>query len=408
METAYPGTSGVESIPKKIKYIGIAPFIIELNREFGRYNEYEKEIWGTKLSIEDIFDKWYFKHSSRNIRLCGIRGRTVLKYDRYEPNDCERFLKVTDKDGTIWSSEQESETRLQPCKRAEVYRDFDHIKLIRLTLSSGSCLHFKYNIESKKWNRCEQTDFEETLSEIGFADSMANSEERDQSSSARTTESHRPGGTECNVDKESGKVDVGLATASIDTHGSDTRIKRLDIAEIDTKDYHFIKSRLSSYRILTIIPREKRHIDEMAFGDANLYPVNSDDYQIILMKHIGVYYIEILLKDTENNYLCLYCDKILNQPSWFYWYQFIFYQQLVVEVEKYDIQSCIKYKHFHFLDELIEKGDPTTNRFLDVFPFKDGDKGETSGGKVKIFDYDFPYTVRLSDDGNEVLYIVGE
>ncbi|UKJ89144.2 hypothetical protein MACJ_002391 [Theileria orientalis] len=403
------GTSGVESIPKKPKYIGIAPFIIELNREFGRYNEYEKEIWGTKLNIEHIFDKWYFKYSSKIITLCGIRGRTTLKCERYEPNDCERFLKVSDLHGTIWSFNQENETQHRPCKKAEVYRDLNQIKLIRLTLARGSCLHFKYDMESNKWNRCEQIDFEETLSEIGFTESMETSEERDQSISEAITESNCPGGTDLNIDKESAKVDVGRATARIETHGLDPGIKRLDIAEIDTKDYHFIKNRLSTYRILTIIPKEKRYIDEIIFGDDKLYSIKSDDYQIVVMKQIGIYYIEILLRDTENNYLSLYCDKILDHSSFIYWGQFIFYQQMVVEVEKYDTHSCVTYKHFQLLDELNDMGDPTnSNKFMNVFPFKDGNKGETSGLKGNKFEFDFPYTVRLSDDGNEILYIVGE
>ncbi|BAM41469.1 conserved hypothetical protein [Theileria orientalis strain Shintoku] len=389
-ETSNPGTSGVESIPQKSTYMGITPFIIALNREFGRYNEYEKEIWGTKLSIEDIFDKWYFKYSSKNIRLCNIRGRTTLKYEKYEPNDCERFLMVTDKRVTVWSSKEDSDSQLQPCKKVEVYRDLYQIKLMRLTLARGSSLHFKYNQENNKWNQCEQTDFEETLSDIGFTESKANSEDSDQSGLATNTKSNLPSNSDGNTDQESGKAAVGLATSSIDSHGLYPGITRLDIAEIDPKDYHFIKNRLSSYRILTIIPKKKRYINEITFRGNKLYPVKSDDYKIIFMKQMNAYYIEILLRDRDTNYVCYYCDTILNQQYWYHYYQFIFYQQILVEAEKYDVQSCITYNHFNLLDELIKTGDPTnTNKFSHTFPFNNVNKEKTTGVKKKYLNTTF-------------------
>ncbi|UKJ89363.2 hypothetical protein MACJ_002613 [Theileria orientalis] len=312
-ERADSGTSVTESIANKTKYIGIIPFLIKLNEEFGENKVSISEIAGTELNIEDIFDTWYFKYSSKTTNVLQSNKKDVFLYEIYEPNDQETVSEIRNSRGRIWPLSEEEESNKKIVKKAEVYSKNGKRSALELTTTDDSKIYLFWEAEKNTFGKVDDSEFKKKFKEAEFSDSMKQ------------------------IESGSQRVQTG------------NTIEALKIDGINKENFNFVKHKLSTVRVVTVVPKEKKRVKELRFNERQTYSVDSDDYTIDIIKwNEAKYATETIIRHDDENYNCHYTEQSKDDKRMYYVDQEVFYNSIKTRIEKNETKY-VTYTPFKFL-----------------------------------------------------------
>ncbi|BAM39053.1 uncharacterized protein TOT_010000516 [Theileria orientalis strain Shintoku] len=180
-----------ENRGKRVTYVGLLPLIIKMNEEVGAMKMYKSETIGMELNIKDKFDKWYYKYEMNSYIAVRRKNMPVLNYQKYEPNEKELFVKITNDQRAIWLVNPSMENRRNFCRRVEVYLKESRHKLMRLTMVEGTREYFKYSFITSRWTKSDEKQFEEAMEYLGFNEVLIRGKERRESELPKGSEGER-------------------------------------------------------------------------------------------------------------------------------------------------------------------------------------------------------------------------
>ncbi|UKJ99982.2 hypothetical protein MACK_000048 [Theileria orientalis] len=320
-ERADSGTSDAESIANKTKYIGIIPFLIKLNEEFGKNKESISEIEGTELNIDDIFDKWYFKYSSKTTNVNQSGKNDVFLYEIYEANEKETISEITNNIGKIWPKLEEEENNKKVLQKVEVYSKNGKRSALEMTMTDVSKIYLFWEAGKNTYGKVEEEEFKKKLNEAEFRDPMKQ------------------------IESGSQRVLTG------------NTIEALNIESINKENFNFVKHKLSTVRVVTVVPKEKKRVKELRFNERQTYSMDSDNYTIDIIKwKEDKYATETIIKHEDENYNCHYTEQRKNDTKMYYVDQEVFYNSIKMMIEKNESKyiTYTPFKFFYRPDERVE------------------------------------------------------